>query len=412
MINKTNITWTSVRGCPQNTGSSAKPGPKKNPDLKWRHDVGTRIFGTPLIVDDTVFVATSSPVQQTAGTVVALDRDSGTRTWISNDKSMGVRGTPAISDDRLYFGDLMGTLYVLDITDGRVIDSLSVGDSPSDGTYILIEEGTVFAQPYRLLAMDSESLSREWESDDDALFQSPFAIADDELIAGGYWHDGDPLYIGQGEDDMAEFVHPAAPFVRAVNLHTGTTNWETVIDGLPRGTGVVDGTIFVAAAGSDPLGKRVTKIIANPEKQLDPDETPSSYESYGIVSALDRETGTEVWQTRLPSMVRTMPAVNEQYVSVGTTAGELVTLDAGTGEQVWTVRINSDNAVLSSPTIAGDVVYIGSDDDAIKAFDLADGNQLWQYGTHDAVDANIAVVEGTLYTADNGGTVYSLEEPT
>ena len=405
-----NNKWAFVRGDVQNTGSSSRRGPIEEPQVKWRHDTGSRVFGTPLIVDDTVIVATQSPVHHTKGSVVAIDRDSGNRIWSSAEDSSGVRGTPAVANDRLCFGSLLGTLFVLDVGGGTVLHSADIGDSPSDGTYTLISEGTVFSQPYQLTAMDADSLAVDWESDDEAFFESPFAIAEDKLFAGGYRQDGDPVYIGQNDDDLPEFVRPQTPFVRAMDTATGTTQWETAIDGRPRGTAVVDGTVFIAAAGSYPLGDRVTRINPTSENQPVPETEPVPYESFGVVVALDAKSGTILWKTELSSTVRTMPATDGQYISVGTTAGKLVTLNATTGDPLWDERINENNAVLSSPTIAGDAVYVGSDDNAIIAFDLADGDELWRFESDAPVDANPAIVDGTVYAADNSGVVYSLEE--
>jgi outer membrane protein assembly factor BamB len=103
-----------------------------------------------------------------------------------------------------------------------------------------------------------------------------------------------------------------------------------------------------------------------------------------------------------------MPAVDGRYLCFGTADGTLVTLNAETGEQEWQQQINDDQSVLSSPTIANDIVLVGSDDSYLVAFDVETGVELWRFETEAAVDANPSVVDGGVYVADNAGNVYAL----
>lgn len=401
--------WPFVRGNLRNTAATTTSGPVKSPELQWRHDAGARVFGTPLVVDGAVYVATCAQTHHSVGATVAIDRSTGDRLWMSAEDAMEVRGTPAVADGRLYLGDLDGRLFVLDTDDGAVLRSAEARYPPADGVYPLVNEETMYTQRYLLEAHDADTLELEWASDEETFFEAPVAVGDERLFAGGYRSDGEEVYVGLDEADVPEFVYLRTPFVKAIDPATGETIWETGIDGLPRAPAVVNETVFVPAAGSDPLGERFGRIKPGADEQPIPDEQPTPYRTYGVVYALDAGTGDERWSTRLESQVRTMPAADERYVCVGTADGVLVTLDATTGEQVWRRGINENRSVLSSPTIAGDVVYVGSDDDALVALDVATGDERWRFGTDAAVDANPSVVDGVVYIADNGGSVYALE---
>lgn len=401
--------WPLVRGSPRNSGTTSDPGPNEEPTLEWQHDAESRVFGTPIVDSDRVYVATTAQLHHSIDPLVAIDRASGDRCWMAAPDAMEVRGTPAIHGGRVFLGDLDGRLFVLD-ADGTTIEADTEHDlAPADGVYPIVRDGLVFTQVYQLEARNAETFDRRWRLSDDIIVEEPVAVGDDALVVGCCTSNGsEPVYVGQDEADMPSFVHPLSAAVRSLDVETGTTVWEVAIDGIPQAPAIVDGTVYVAAAGSDPLGTRTSRVVTGVDEQPIPDDEPTEYHSFGFVYALDEETGTERWVTKLSDRVRTMPAVDERYVCVGTVGGELVTLDAKSGEVVWKRRVNEDCSGRSSPTIAGDTVYVGSNDEAVLAFALEDGTERWRFDTEASVDANPAVVGDRLYIADNDGNVYAL----
>lgn len=419
------LEWPCVRRGSDNTGATPSTGPRTTPDVLWRHNAGNRVFGTPLIVGGRVYVGTTAQSHQDEGALVAIGRMDGNRAWMSARDAMEIRGTPVYANGYLYLGDLDGTLFVVDSDDGRVVRSLGNDRpmSPADGIYPLVIEDTLITQNYHLEVRDISSLELRWHSEDYdrprgyeevTLFQSPLAYAEGRLFAGGFWKSGtEEIFVGV-VDGQPGYVHPTEPFVRAIDAETGETLWQTPVSGHSRGTIVIGDTVYTAGEGHTPsgiwLGKGlpVERLRGVPNRPL-PSEETGEFSTFGTVSALSSDNGTKQWETRLSSSIRTMAACDGRFVCVGTNDGRLVTLKAETGVTLWEQRINQDYAVLSSPTIADDTVYIGSNDSAVLAFDLETGNQLWRFETNGAVDANAAIVDGILYIADNHGTVYALE---
>jgi eukaryotic-like serine/threonine-protein kinase len=85
---------------------------------------------------------------------------------------------------------------------------------------------------------------------------------------------------------------------------------------------------------------------------------------------------------------------------------------AGTGVPVlhgvkWTFR--TGGAVLSSPAVAGDTVYIGSSDHNLYALAAATGAQRWKFATKGRVTSSPAVADGRVYFDSFDGNFYALE---
>jgi eukaryotic-like serine/threonine-protein kinase len=70
---------------------------------------------------------------------------------------------------------------------------------------------------------------------------------------------------------------------------------------------------------------------------------------------------------------------------------------------------STQGAVISSPSIVDDVVYVGSQDKNIYAVGAFNGSLIWKFATQDAVVSSPAVVNGKVYTGGDDGYVYCLD---
>ena len=80
-------------------------------ELMWQERLGGAIVGGPLVVDDMILVGSSD------GYMYAIDIEDQTREWrfLTGHK---VWSTPAVADGVVYFGSLDHNLYAVDIEDG------------------------------------------------------------------------------------------------------------------------------------------------------------------------------------------------------------------------------------------------------------------------------------------------------
>lgn len=150
--------------------------------------------------------------------------------------------------------------------------------------------------------------------------------------------------------------------------------------------------------------------------------------------ALDPATGAIRWRQATGGEVNSTPAVDEGLVVVGSRDGSVRALEARTGKPVWTFRTGGErrftapgihgatpstelmpdpfDVFLSSPAIAGGVVYLGSGDQHVYALDLKTGALRWKFRTGDVVHASPAVEGGLVYIGSWDRTFYALDSAT
>lgn len=75
-------------------------------------------------------------------------------------------------------------------------------------------------------------------------------------------------------------------------------------------------------------------------------------------------------------------------------------------------RAPTQGDVISSPTIAGGVVYIGSGDGRLYALDLATGDRKWMYDAGSAVSSSPAVGGGLVFAAARDGSIFAVDAAT
>ena len=72
----------------------------------------------------------------------------------------------------------------------------------------------------------------------------------------------------------------------------------------------------------------------------------------------------------------------------------------------WTFA--TGGRILSSPVLDRGTLYIGSDDGALHALNVATGKSLWKFATGGPVRSTAAVVDGTVYFGSYDGQFYSV----
>jgi outer membrane protein assembly factor BamB len=75
-------------------------------------------------------------------------------------------------------------------------------------------------------------------------------------------------------------------------------------------------------------------------------------------------------------------------------------------------QFHAKGQILSSPTIAGDILYVGCSDHFFYAIHLADGAVAWKFKTESRVASSAAVSAGLVYFGSFDGTFYGLDAAT
>src|SRR3954466_6967971 len=75
-------------------------------------------------------------------------------------------------------------------------------------------------------------------------------------------------------------------------------------------------------------------------------------------------------------------------------------------------RAPTDGDVVSSPAVAGGVVYIGSGDGALYALDLYTGARRWRYDAGSPVSSSPAVGGGLVFATARDGSIFAVDAAT
>lgn len=119
--------------------------------------------------------------------------------------------------------------------------------------------------------------------------------------------------------------------------------------------------------------------------------------------------GKKVWDYKTGGKVISSPRMSsEGILYVGSNDHKLYAFDALTGQKKW--EFETGGAVESSPCPGKDgIVYVGSKDGKLHA--IKDGKELWSYATGGCVDSSPCQgPDGTVYVGSDDGNVYAVKD--
>jgi outer membrane protein assembly factor BamB len=95
---------------------------------------------------------------------------------------------------------------------------------------------------------------------------------------------------------------------------------------------------------------------------------------------------------------------------IGSSDTNVYAFDAKTGAKQWSFR--TSNGVQSSPAVVNGVVYIGSFDWNLYALNAQSGTQLWSFKTNGFVNSSPVVANGVVYISSQDHNLYALNAGT
>ncbi len=363
----------TFRGNLQHSGIYEAVGVPKLTGVKWTFHAAGKLIASPTVDGSAVFIGS------TAGLLYAIDRDKGTEKWKFAAKGRIV-STPAIAGGLVYFGAYDGNFYAVDAGTGELKWKFATeGERRYAGTHL---HGS---QPAREIMPD------------------PF---DCYLSSPVVWNGA--VFFGSGDGN-----------VYALDAATGALKWKFKTgDVVHASPAIADGKIYIGSWDSNfyaldaASGKEVWRFKTG--------EDPDIHNQVGIQSsaavvdgivyfgcrdshlyALDAKTGEKKWAFGTKgSWVIASPAVRDGKVYFATSDSGLVyVLDAKTGDVVFSLNLQRWPS-FSSPAIAGDMLYEGSNSGQLNAVDLVNRKVAWTFAT-DASKRN-----GPAYTKPDGSPNY------
>ncbi len=119
---------------------------------------------------------------------------------------------------------------------------------------------------------------------------------------------------------------------------------------------------------------------------------------YGVLFAIDNQTGKQVWRFATEDAITAAPAVSEAALFLPSNDGNLYALDPDSGTGIW--QYSTEDKISASPVLvidpeSGDAwVLVNGYDGSTRCLDAATGSVVWEYETQDFINGSPAVVDG------------------
>ena len=351
--------WPQWRG-PNRDGVCGETGllqtfPTEGLKVRWRVPVGWG-FASPVVAEGRVYLADSELIKPKATErLLCLDEKTGETMWTHSyrvayedwafdpTQEIGPVATPIVQDGKVYTLGRVGHLFCLDAASGEVLWKRNLGAAYqvtfAPGTPSPLIEGDLLilfigGKPDAgVVALNRDTGKEVWKALEEKLtFSSPIVIS-----SGG----------------KRQLIVWTQESVTSLDPATGTTYWRqrlhTVSD----------------YAVSTPVFHKDRLLIGGLMMQLDPDKPGATVlwpESTASSRRILSHTSTALFQG--------------DYLYSAKSSGELVCLDAGTGEQVWESDKVTDlvNGASIHMTANGDSVLLYTNKgELIRARLSADG---------------------------------------
>ncbi|MBI2170621.1 MAG: PQQ-binding-like beta-propeller repeat protein [Chloroflexi bacterium] len=131
--------------------------------------------------------------------------------------------------------------------------------------------------------------------------------------------------------------------------------------------------------------------------------------SDGFVRALRASNGFKEWEFKTDKPVWSTPTVAGDTVYVGSLDHNLYALSLASGEPMWASPFSAGGAIVSTPAVAGDKVFVGSFDRKLYAVDAATGREAWRFQGEGWFWSSPVSQGKRVYAADTKGVLYALD---
>jgi outer membrane protein assembly factor BamB len=133
---------------------------------------------------------------------------------------------------------------------------------------------------------------------------------------------------------------------------------------------------------------------------------------FGLVVAFDARSGKKLWEKPVGAPVRSSPTAAGERVFVVTTEGAVFCLSGPDGSELWNFRGNAERASIlsnASPAIEGDVVVVPFPSGDIVALRINDGKVLWSDSlARTRTASSLTAMSDAARPAIDGGTVFAV----
>jgi eukaryotic-like serine/threonine-protein kinase len=409
------------RGDLQHSGIYNAVGVSKFERVKWRFQTQGRVVSSPAVANGTIYVGSTDQ------NLYALDLDSGNKKW-SFATDGPVVSSPAVSDGVVYFGSYDGKFYAVDTANGQLKWKFQTGGErrysgkhlhglqpaeetmPDPWDFYLSSPAVWNATVYfgsgdgNVYALDAAKGQLKWK------FQTGDVVHSSPAIANG------TLYVGSWDT-----------YLYALDSATGKEKWrfktgdDPVIHnhvGIQSSPVIADRVVYFGCRDSN-----VYAVDGNTGKQKWlfstkgswVNNSPVAYQGKvyfgqslpGYFHAVDAQTGAVAFSLDTKVPVFSSAAIASGVLYFGTFDGKLTALDLESRKPVWVFQTEASkqNYPAMSNTDGtinfGAIISQGFYDDMVIGV-----RKLLSAG---AILSSPVVVKNAVYVGSTDGFLYSLE---
>lgn len=337
--------WSNSRGNQQLHGVTSVEFPQ-SVDVKWTYDADGIFKSAPVVCDNKVVVGSTN------GTMYCINMQGDSIWGFKTDN--GIEGPALIDNGIVYFGNLTGILYALDLKTGSKLWEYET-ENQIMGAPSLYKKGgkeiiAVGSYDYYLHGVDAKTGKLLWKYESDNFLNSAPALWDGKAIFGGcdgFLHMVD-LLTGQsaGKVEIATYV-ASSPAVENGIAYIGD----------------YDGGITAI----DLNEKKIKWRYENPNSNMPFIASPSLIGNKILIGSrdkfmycFDKEIGELLWRKNTGMRIEASTIANKSEVLLINMRGDLMLLNLKDGSTSWNYELGV-SAINAPAVIAGTIVVAGSD---------------------------------------------------
>ena len=341
--------WSQFRGNHSLTGVSQSNVPASLKQV-WTYEAGESIESSAAIVGNTVFVGSQ---KSDKGELVALSLDNGSVYWKFQTGSPIGESSPAYGGGAVYIGDLGGWLNAINASNGQKLWAFKAGGEIKSSPVVVGDRVLIGAYDEYLYCLSARDGSVLWKAKTNGPVHSTPSIADGMAFIAGC----DELFRAIRISDGKEVFNVSS------GAYTGASP-------ALRGGSAFYGTFDNEVLGVNLSERKISWRYEHPQRKF------PFYSSAAV-------TGTRIVLGGRDKMVHGLTLA---------------------GKSAWTFTTRA--RVESSPAIAGNRVFVGSNDGRFYVLGLNDGAVLWEFNAGAPLSASPAIANGRIVIGSQDGRLY------
>jgi outer membrane protein assembly factor BamB len=413
------------RGGPEHTGVYPGIGLTDFGGVQWKFQTRGHVLSSPTVYAGTVYVGSDDR------SLYALDAATGAEKWHFETKGGAVNSSPAVSKDAVYFLSVDGSFYALDAQTGKQLWKFETegerrfeakglhGVTPHQQTipdpwdfYLsspALYDGAVYfgCGDGNVYALDAQTGRLKWKFHTHGVVHCSPAVSEGVVYVGSW---DSYLYALDAATGQEKWRFKTGEDPKIFN-HVGIQSSPAVAEGTVY-FGCRDAHLYAVDAKTGeqrwnfPTG--TTWVITSPAVREGAVYFGTS--DTALFCAVDAATGKQRFTVPAGMFIFSSPAVAGDMAYFGSFNGKLFAVDLKTGKERWEFQTDASKAnlpalllpdgkpdyarifrsdfwedmvlavhkllglgaILSSPTVADGVLYVGSADGYVYALKLAD----------------------------------------